>query len=268
MPFQGRARDTALPLVVVATVALWSIAGHAQGPADGAHRLAEAKAQLYRSNFRNDRAGLRTGIRRAAAVRSDAVVGPLGLYYAAWGEWVLSHSELQNGEMAAARATLSRAESFARSALELRPEDVEFIVLLADVLIWRLVAAPQDFAAIAPEVRTLRTRALGAQPDNPRALIMDAGLIFNTPPDRGGDRAKGLALWERALDRFEFEAATPAADPLRPDWGRALSYAWECALHLAMRPPQVEAARSAARKALALVPDFWYVETVILPRLR
>lgn len=97
---------------------------------------------------------------------------------------------------------------------------------------------------------------------------MDAGLIFNTPPERGGDRVKGLALWERAIALFEAEAATPVVDPLRPDWGLALSYAWVCDLHLAMRPRQVEAARAAARKALSIAPNFWYVEHVILPRLR
>ena len=82
----------------------------------------------------------------------------MALYYAAWGEWALSHADLQTGDIASAQATLLRAERAARAGLALRPDDVEFVVMLADVLIWRLVADTAQFPAIAPEVRTLRAR--------------------------------------------------------------------------------------------------------------
>ena len=254
--------------LLASTIVLLGGTSHSQ-PADSPARreLLAAKAEMYDSNFRNDRTGLRTAIDRAQAVGGDDVVRAMALYYAAWGEWALSHSELQAGDMSSAQTTLLRAERSARAGLALRPDDGEFVVMLADVLIWRLVADPKQFAEVAPEVRALRTRALAAQPENPRALIMDAGLIFNTPPERGGDRAKGLALWTRAIALFENEAATPS-DPLRPDWGLALSYAWVCDLYLAMRPAQVDEARASARKALAMRPDFWYVKEVIVPRLR
>jgi hypothetical protein len=242
---------------------------HAQSAESTSRRdLLAAKTALYDSNFRNDRAGLRAAIGRAQAASADQSVRAMALYYTAWGEWALSHADLQAGDMESAQATLLRAERAAREGLALRPDDVEFVVMLADVLIWRLVADPKQFAGLAPEVRTLRTRALASRPENPRALIMDAGLIFNNPPERGGDRAKGLAIWKRAIALFEHEAATLPADPLRPDWGLALSYAWMCDLHLAMRPRQVDEARAAAQKALALRPDFWYVKEVIAPRLR
>jgi hypothetical protein len=77
----------------------------------------DAKAQLYRSNFRNDRIGLRAAIRQASVVRGTPAVAAMGLYYAAWGEWVLSHSELQDGDLSGAGVTLVRAESFVRAGL-------------------------------------------------------------------------------------------------------------------------------------------------------
>jgi hypothetical protein len=43
------------------------------------------------------------------------------------------------------------------------------------------------------EAQALRARALDIAPDNPRGLMMDAGLLFNAPPERGGSREKGLA---------------------------------------------------------------------------
>lgn len=93
-------------------------------------------------------------------------------------------------------------------------------------------------------------------------------MIFDTPPERGGDRQKGLAMWKRAITLFEQEAAKSATDPPRPDWGLALSYAWVCDLHLATRPRQIDEARASARKALAMRPAFWYVKEVIAPRLQ
>jgi hypothetical protein len=258
-----------LPCLIASMAVALACTAHAQ-PADRAavKELAATKQALYDGNFRNDRDALRTAIARAQRAAGHESVRAMALYYAAWGEWALSHSELQDGDMPAAQTTLTRGETAARAALAMRPDDVEFIVMLADVLIWRLVADPQQFPKVAPEVRALRERALTAQPDNPRALIMAAGLIFNTPPERGGDRAKGLALWQRAITLFEQEAAKPSPDPLRPDWGLALSYAWVCDLHLAMRPRQIDEARASARKALAMRPDFWYVKEVITPRLR
>ncbi len=255
-------------LAVPAIVVLGGTA-HAQN-ADLAARdeLLAVKTALYDSNFRNDAAGLHAAIDRAQRAAADGSLRAMALYYTAWGEWALSHAELQAGDISSAQMTLVRAERAARAGLALRPDDVEFVVMLADVLIWRLVADPSQFPELAPEVRTLRARALESQPANPRALIMEAGLIFNAPPERGGDRAKGLALWLRAITLFEHEAATPPADPLRPDWGLVLSYAWACDLHLAMRPRQVDEARASARKALEMRPDFWYVTNVILPRLQ
>lgn len=255
--------------LIIATIVAVSGTAHAQPAVPNARQeLIAAKSAMYDSNFRNDRDGLRAAVRRAQAAGANEWVRAMAFYYAAWGEWALSHADLQSGDMASAQTTLLRAEKAARAGLALRPDDVEFVVMLADVLIWRLVADSSQFAAIAPEVRTLRGRAFALQPENPRALIMDAGLIFNTPPERGGDRQKGLTMWKRAITLFEQEAVKPAADPLRPDWGLALSYAWICDLHLAMRPRQTDEARASARRALQLRPDFWYVNEVIAPRLR
>jgi hypothetical protein len=259
---------TSIALLSVVTAAV--VAEDARGQiADARRQLVATKAALYDSNFRNDQSGLRRGADRALESTKQPTLRPMALYYAAWAEWALSHSQMQSGDFAGARASLVRCEQHSRAALALRPNDAEFVVMLANALIWRIIAEPGRLTDIGPEVRTLRTRALDLAPENPRVIMMDAGLVFNNPPERGGSREKGLARWQQAIDGFEREAMTPAAaDDLRPDWGRALSYAWVCDLYLAMRPRQVEAARAAARKALQLRPDFWYVNNVIMPRLK
>lgn len=253
---------------VLAVVLAAATSPHAQHQPQGRLQLVAAKALLYDSNFRNDQAGLRAAVGQALEAGRHEPVRAMALYYAAWGEWALSHSQMQAGDLAGAGQSLARSEQHARAGLALRPADPEFLVMLANALIWRIIAEPPRFGEIAPEVRTLRARALELAPENPRVMIMDAGLTFNNPPERGGSREKGLARWQQALDLFDREAARPAGDELRPDWGRALAYAWACDLYLAMRPPQAEEARAAAREALQLRPDFWYVNEVVMPRLK
>ena len=119
----------------------------------------------------------------------------------------------------------------------------------------------------AKEIAPLRARVLERAPDNPRVVMMDAGMIFNNPPERGGSRERGLARYLEALDLFDREAKSPPADATRPTWGRELAYGWVTGLYLAMLPPEVEKARQAAMKALELRPDFWFVKTQVVPKL-
>ena len=64
--------------------------------------------------------------------------------------------------------------------------------------------------------------------------MMDAGMIFNNPPEYGGGREKGLARWLEAMELFEREERSPAADPLGPV-GRPLAYGWLADLYLSAR---------------------------------
>jgi tetratricopeptide (TPR) repeat protein len=235
---------------------------------DARRQLIAAKTALYDGNFRNDQAGMKAAVAHALDASQHEPLRAMALYYAAWGEWAIAHSQMQAGDLTGASASLGRAEQHARAGLQSRPNDPEFVLMLANALIWRIVAEPTRVAQIGSEVRKLRAKVLELAPDNPRVVIMDAGLIFNNPPERGGSREQGLARWQHALDLFEREATLAADDELRPDWGRALAYAWVADLYLAMRPRQVEEAREAARRALQLSPDFWYVTDVVMPRLK
>jgi hypothetical protein len=121
--------------------------------------------------------------------------------------------------------------------------------------------------AAAQEIAPLRKQALERAPTNPRVVMMDAGMIYNNPPERGGSKERGLARWLEAIGLFEREAESPPADVTRPTWGRALSYGWLTGLYLSMMPPEVEKAREAAMTALKLRPDFWFVKTQVVPKL-
>jgi hypothetical protein len=120
---------------------------------------------------------------------------------------------------------------------------------------------------MAAKIRPARAKALELGPQNPRVVLMDAGMIFNNPPERGGSRERGLARYLEAIALLDREAQAPPADATRPMWGRELAYGWVTGMYLDVSPPQVDKARDAAMTALKLRPDFWFVKTQVVPKL-
>ena len=230
-------------------------------------RLVEARTRAYDANFQNDAATLRTAAADLVALGDDPTVGRMALYYAAWTEWAVAASEVQAGNNAAGIQAGDRSAFYARRALERDPDDVEVMTMLVNALIVVAVLDKERFVAAAKEIAPLRARAIERGPANPRVVMMDAGMIFNNPPERGGGREKGLARWLEAIGLFEREAASTPADVTRPAWGRALAWGWLTGLYLAMMPPEIEKAREAAMTALEMRPDFWFVKTQVVPKL-
>lgn len=232
-----------------------------------AERLIDARTRAYDANFQNDAAGLRRAVADFVALADDPQVGRMALYYAAWTEWGLAASELQAGDVLAAIRAGDRAVFYARRALERDLNDPEVMTMLINALIVVAVLDKERFMEAAKEIAPLRQRVLERAPANPRVVMMDAGMIFNNPPERGGSRERGLARYLEAIQLLDREAETTPADVTRPAWGRALAYGWVTGLYLAMSPPQVEKAREAAVTALKLRPDFWFVKTQVVPKL-
>ncbi|MGE3191655.1 MAG: hypothetical protein AB7N90_18365, partial [Vicinamibacterales bacterium] len=172
--------------------------------------------------------------------------------------------EVVAGDMDGARATLEASVDDLRAARARRSDLADTPAALAASLIALVQVAPERFPAIAPEVTALRREALALGPANPRVVLMDAGLIFFNPPERGGSRARGLARFDEALRLFEQERR---ADDTLPDWGRVMALGWVAQVHLAMEPPQTLEACGLARRALAARPDFWFVRSQVLPAL-
>jgi hypothetical protein len=230
-------------------------------------RLLDARTRAYDANFQNDAAALRQATADLVALADYAEVGRMALYYAAWAEWGLAASELQAEDTPAAVRAGDRAVFYARRALERDPTDPEVMTMLINALIVVAVLDKERFMDAAREIAPLRQQVLERAPTNPRAVMMDAGMIFNNPPERGGSRERGLARYLEAIALLDREAQSPPADPTRPTWGRALAYGWVTGMYLNMAPPQVDQAREAAAMALKLRPDFWFVKTQVVPKL-
>jgi hypothetical protein len=79
-------------------------------------------------------------------------------------------------------------------------------------------------------------------------VLIDAMGLYYRPPAAGGDRARGLARWQQALDLFAKSTAPDVG------WGHAEAYLWLAFVHSQAGAPGK--ARDALEKAVALRPDF------------
>jgi tetratricopeptide (TPR) repeat protein len=233
-------------------------------------KLLAAKKAAYDTNFQNDEKGLRAAAEKLDALVTDRELAALALYYAGWTRWSLAAAQLQANEKDDAIRSLSRSVEDLRKAVALLPENApsqsqaEFQCQLASSLISLAVVDGTKMSQILPEVMKLRKQAVELAPANPRVVMMDAGMIFNTPAQYGGSQEKGIERWLEAIRLFEAEKIE---DPLQPDWGRALAYGWLASTYLRMTPPRTAEAKEMANHALALRPDFWFVKTQILPKV-
>lgn len=228
----------------------------------------EARDLAYDANFRNDQVGLRSAIATLEPLTGDPDVGAYANYYVSWCYWALAAAQYQEKNVAGAVESGRRAAEHARLGLKVRGNDPEFQTALVNALIVVAVLDPPQFQKAAAEIASARRRALELGGDNPRVVMMDAGMIFNNPPEYGGGLERGLARWQEALGLFDAEANAKAVDPIAPRWGHALAYGWLPDMYLRMTPPDRGRARSAAEHALQMRPDFWYVREQVMPRLR
>ena len=220
-----------------------------------------AKHTATEANFHNDKIGLHAAITAFDAHAADAALGPRALYHAAWTEWMLAASQLQDDDSADAIASLESGAARLRRVLEKTPDDGEAHSLLAWMLMSIGGADTARFPQLFPAIREHRQRALALAPHSPRVVMFDGTLLFYSP--QPGTQEKGLARWQEALQLL---AAEKIADPTQPDWGRTLAEGWLANLLLQTKPPHAAEARVLAEKALKDRPDFWWVATLVLPK--
>jgi hypothetical protein len=108
--------------------------------------------------------------------------------------------------------------------------------------------------------------AKAAGPDNPRVLWVVGGGEWYVPVERGGGQGKAIETYERGLALARKQKGS-GTDPLQPAWGEPemlMNLAWS---YLNRTTPDVAAAETSARGALALVPYWHYVRDILLPQI-
>lgn len=149
-------------------------------------------------------------------------------------------------------------------AVAVAPDFADAHVALANNYGIRIGLEPDRAADLAARSKAARERALALGPRNPRVVIGHAGFLFWAPPQAGGDRERGMARYREALELF---VAEPAAERELHAWGEPDAWAFLAFAELARERPDLEAARAAIDRALALRPDFAWARGVVLPQV-
>ena len=199
---------------------------------------------------------------RFVALAADPSVAALAHYYIGYTYWRLSSlAYVAIGPRAQAQLAERAVESL-ETAVKLRPEFPDAHALLAMCLGTLMGTDRTRTEALAPRMRGAAQAAQPGGATNPRVMLMRAMSLVFAPPEYGGDREKGIALWKQAIAAFEKERP----EPLMPDWGRVESLAWLGGLHLMLNQP--EEAVPFLERAVALRPDFWWAAKAALPIAR
>lgn len=163
-------------------------------------QLLAAKQLIIEANYRNDRTALRRAVQQLARVESDNSDLPWTLYHEALAEWFLAASFSADRDTTQARAALDLAHASLEKAVRLAPDDGDVHALLTWTITSLVVADPVRAGSLIPEMLAHRKRALELGPDNPRVIMMEAGLLFYAP---GGSQDRALARWNEAIRIFE-----------------------------------------------------------------
>jgi hypothetical protein len=230
--------------------------------------LIEARNLAYDANYRNDQAGLQSAITALQPLVKVTEVSPYAHYYLSWTYWALAASQVQDKNPTGGLESGRRAVEHARAGLSRREKDPEFQTALANALVVVGFLDGSQFKSVMTELTATRQNALQLGPRNPRVVMMDAGVIFNSPPDGGGSKERGLARMQEAMRLFETEANVKAIDPISPTWGNVLAHSGIAGFYLRMVPPDKENARKAVNAALEMRPDFWWIREQVLPQFR
>ena len=119
---------------------------------------------------------------------------------------------------------------------------------------------------ILPRIGTTLQQAEAEDPDNPRLYWVLGPNRWYMPPERGGGQDKAFATYQRGLEAVAKNKGRES-DPLDPAWGEPelqMNLAWS---NLHRNTPDLDAARSHAESALALVPYWHYVRDLLMPQI-
>jgi hypothetical protein len=219
-----------------------------------ASSLLEVKSRAMKAGYTADLQALADAAREARALAADPAVAPLAHYWAGYALWQRAVNDVNRKVDPSADRAAALAEMDA--AIAAREAFADAHALAAWLHGWLYSADPANKDAHAQAIKTHLTRARELEPNNPRVLWAYAtALQFR-------DRPGSLRIFDELTRRPD--VASHSADP---DWGvpeAMMSLAWMQANY---DSGDVALAETLARRALALRPGWYYIESILLPQI-
>lgn len=244
----------------------------ADSEALGERDLKQLKIRLMKANYEGNLEELASLAKEFSKYGDNPRTGWVAHYHAGFAQYVLALMVGPNG-LVSPQGDLEQMYRHVDKAIAQLEVSVgksgaaaESFALLSNLYAMKLRSDPQKLGAtLGPKSREMLKKAVELAPENPRVVLFNAMRTFWTPVSFGGDRSKGITLWERAIELFEKEAGRE--NSVLPSWGHAEALAWIQAAYLALQPPKTAEAERAVRKALEIRPDYKWVRVSVVPTM-
>jgi hypothetical protein len=228
------------------------------GCASSRSPLVDVKARAMRAGYTGDLDALAAAARDARALASDPAIAPLAHYWAGYALWQRALNGV-NLKAAPAQINADRDAALAEfdAALAAREPFADAHALAAWLHGWLYMADPANGAPHAQALLAHLNRARALEPDNPRVLWEYAYVLQRS------DKARSLQILSDVAHRTEQLAPNSA----EPDWGVPEAAMTLAFLDANATPPDLTAAEELAKRALALRPGWYYIQTILLPQI-
>ena len=257
---------------VTVVVAMGTLGMAASSPETARRSMAAIVARIQKADYEGDRKAL---VRLAAELAPYTINGPLASRARYWRGFALWRRALngfneKDADPKEIERDLAGAVAEFTEAVAKDPGFADAKSAAAACL-WSLSWLNRDDAELRQKYLTDGVRrkdeAQKAEPDNPRVLWVVGGGEWYVPVERGGGEAKAIQTYERGLALARKQRGS-VTDPIEPAWGEPellMNVAWS---QLNRATPDLDAAESNARAALAIVPSWHYVRDILLPQIR
>jgi len=258
---------------VTVVVALGTIGMAARSPESARRSMAAIVSRIQTADYEGDRKALVRLAAELAPYTTNATLASRARYwrgFALWRRALNGFNEKEVDPKEIERDLVGAVAEFTEAAAK-DPGIAADAKSAAAACSWNLMYLNRDDAELRQEYLKQGIRLIDeakkAAPDNPRVLWVVGGGEWYVPVERGGGQAKAIETYERGL-ALARRAKGSVTEPLAPTWGEAelhMNLAWS---HMSRATPDLEAAESNARAALAIVPNWHYVRDILLPQIR
>jgi hypothetical protein len=134
-------------------------------------------------------------------------------------------------------------------------------------LIYLNRGTPSRLQELVSQSRQVLKEAESLAPDNPRLAWVLGPNLWYASQQSVENQGRAIEVYQRALEKMRKQKNVPS-DPLEPSWGEPellMNLAWS---NLHRKTPDLQAARTDAQAALALVPYWHYVKDILIPQIQ
>lgn len=253
-----------------------SVAKVIQERADTTETAAKLIKQIRDADYRADQTALQRLYDELEPLASDSGIRASIRYWRGFAQWRRAINGFNDSvDIKTLEQSLKLAIIEFEKALEINPAFVDAIagVSSATGILLFLYAKNPGLDKNPAKSREMFTATLQRLNDaeklygnHPRLLWVLAQVRWSMPAQMGGGQDKSIELSKRGLNLVR-DMKTPPSDILAPTWGEP-----ELLMNLAFYSlnktnPDLDAAESYARSALALVPHWHYVKDILLPQI-